>query len=210
MKNFELSYVIEYFFNFLTWVNLNTSNTDCNTFSILSVNHLLSCLSYCPPLCLSYPLVLAQSLVLSIPIPPCVHLCHHGLICSSLLPLSYGPSTHTFNVMIFSSQWFSIAEVGLTFSSKPSFRTLLMLGGRLLWDSVSWLWSPVMAGCDLYTKCLGKWLILRSRRCEGKKPGESWDPQSFSFVRKMVNIGLDIHVHTAGGYIMFIWLCMGK
>lgn len=67
---------------------LNTlSITDCIIPSLLTVTHL--------------PFSL---------IPPSLHLCHHGLISSSRPPLSYSLSAHTFNVMIFSSQWFSITK----------------------------------------------------------------------------------------------------
>lgn len=67
---------------------LNTlSITDCIILSLLTVTHL--------------PFSL---------IPPSLRLCHHGLISSSRPPLSYGLSAHTFNVMIFSSQWFSITK----------------------------------------------------------------------------------------------------
>lgn len=62
---------------------------------------------------------------------------------------SYGLSAPTFNVMIFSSQWFSIAKGGLTFSSKPLFWTCVIQGGRLLWESGSWLglWGLKAAHC---------------------------------------------------------------
>lgn len=67
---------------------LNTlSITDCIILSLLTVTHL--------------PFSL---------IPPSLRLCHHGLISSSRPPLSYGLSAYTFNVMIFSSQWFSITK----------------------------------------------------------------------------------------------------
>lgn len=67
---------------------LNTlSITDCIILSLLTVTHL------------PFPLI-----------PPSLRLCHHGLISSSRPPLSYGLSAHTFNVMIFSSQWFSITK----------------------------------------------------------------------------------------------------
>lgn len=90
--------------------------------------------------------------------------CHRGLISSSRLQLSYSLSAHTFNVMIFSSQWFSITKRWPDLFARAFFPNLSRYeaAGGLLQESGSWLWSPVMTGCELYTKCLGKWpLVVR-------------------------------------------------
>lgn len=134
---------------------MNTFNTNCSILSSLNANHLPFCFSPCPFFHFFFTIVLSLTLLFFLlPIPPFVSVCHRCLISPSLLLLSYGLSAHTFNVMIFSSQWFSIAKGGLTFLSKPSFWTLLIQGGRFLWESDSWLWSLVMVGCELSTKCL--------------------------------------------------------
>lgn len=148
---------------------MNTFNTNCSILSSPNANHLPFCFSPCPFFHFSFPMVLSLILLFCLfPTPPFVSVCHRCLISSSLLLLSYGLSAHTFNVMIFSSQWFSIAKGGLTFLSKPSFWTLLIQGGRFLWESDSWLWSLVMVGCELYTKSLENGLFYEVDFMKGK------------------------------------------